>query len=50
MGAVGIYPLTVDNEQQYRPRESPAKRHIMGGAVDAGGILRRLLKTFSSLS
>jgi hypothetical protein len=41
--AVGNDPLAVDNQQQYRPRESPAKRYIMGGAVDAGGTLRGVL-------
>jgi hypothetical protein len=40
MTAVGIGPLAVDNQQQYRPRESPANRYIMDGAVDAGGISR----------
>jgi hypothetical protein len=29
-----------DSRIEYRPQESPAKRHIMGGAVDAGGTLR----------
>jgi hypothetical protein len=28
-----------DNQQQYRPRESPANHYIHGGAGDAGGIL-----------
>jgi hypothetical protein len=42
MTAVGIGSLVVDNQQQYRPRESPAKRYIMDGAVDAGGTLRIL--------
>jgi hypothetical protein len=49
MGAVGNYPLTVDNEQQYRPQESPAKRYITDCAVDAGGTLQRLSSTFSPI-
>jgi hypothetical protein len=32
-------PSAVDSRIDYRPQESPAKRSIMGGAVDAGGIL-----------
>jgi hypothetical protein len=44
MGAVGNCPMMGDNQQQYRPRESPAKRYITGGAVDAVGTLRRLLR------
>ena len=42
MGAVGNYPLTVDNSWQYRPQESAANRRInegAGDAVDAGAIL-----------
>src|SRR5215204_4494882 len=38
-GAVGMHPTAVDNSLQFRPQESPAKRSIMSGAVDAGGIL-----------
>jgi hypothetical protein len=48
--AVGNHPKAVDHPQQYRQRESPANRRINDGAGDAVGILRRLLKTFSSLS
>jgi hypothetical protein len=43
--AVGNDPLTVDNQQRFRPRESPAKQHITGRAGDAVGTLRCLLKT-----
>ena len=38
--AVGKASSADDNQQQYRLRENPAKRHIMGGAVDAGGTSR----------
>jgi len=37
--AVGKASSAIDNQQQYRPRENPAKRYITGGAGDAGGIL-----------
>jgi hypothetical protein len=40
--AVGIHPMAVDNSWQYRPHESPAKRYITCGAVDAGDTLREL--------
>ena len=40
MGAVGIYPLAVDNSLQYRPHESPANSHIVDDAGDAVGTLR----------
>jgi hypothetical protein len=43
--AVGNDPLAVDNQQQSRPRESPAKHNITGHAVDAGGTLRHILRT-----
>jgi len=43
--AIGIHPMAVGNSWQYRPQESPAKRYIHGGAGDAVGILRRLLRT-----
>jgi hypothetical protein len=36
--AVGNDPLAVDNQQQYRPRESPANSNIQDRAGDAGGI------------
>jgi hypothetical protein len=46
MGAVGIHPMAVDNQQQYRTRESPAKHHITGGAGDAGYTLRGFVTGF----
>jgi hypothetical protein len=46
--AVGNGPLAVDNPRQYQPQESPANRHINGGAVDAGGILLGLLTRTTS--
>jgi hypothetical protein len=33
-------PSGVDNQQQWRPQESPANRRINEGAGDAGGTLR----------
>jgi hypothetical protein len=33
-------PSAGDSQQQYRPRESPAKHPITGGAADAVGTLR----------
>jgi hypothetical protein len=47
--AVSNYPLRVDHLQEYRPQESPAKRYIMDGAVDAIGTLQRLSSTFSPI-
>jgi hypothetical protein len=39
MGAVGIHPMAVINQQQYCPRESPANSNIQDRAGDAVGIL-----------
>jgi hypothetical protein len=43
MGAVGIYPMAVDNSWQYRPQESPANSRINEGTGDAVGILMGLV-------
>jgi hypothetical protein len=37
--AVDHLPSAGDNQQQYRPRESPANHYIHGGAGDTGGTL-----------
>src|ERR687890_766132 len=44
-GAVGNGTWQSISNAKYRPQENPAKRYITDGAVDAGGILRRLLRT-----
>jgi hypothetical protein len=35
--AVSIISSAVDNQQQYRPQESPANIHLTGRAGDASG-------------